>query len=256
MITTKASKKWETPAQEKVYKDTGLIPIKAKSRSKAGSQMITEKDVKRLSNVLFAQWDYWLAYPDKLVEFLSPSETNFKLYPFQILAIRTNLRMDQTMQTCTRGYSKSFIAVMTKILKCILVPRTKEFFVAETNKQAAKIGAEKINEIFDLMPLLKEEIDFSRGSKTTFKDDYIRLTFKNGSILDLVSQGDAQRGGRRHGGIFEEVLMLDGEQLSSVVIPLMNISRRTALGEFNEKEPRRQSNYITSAGYMTNYMVL
>ena len=36
---------------------------------------------------------------------------------------------------------------MTKILKCILVPRTKEFFVAETNKQAAKIGAEKINEI-------------------------------------------------------------------------------------------------------------
>ena len=38
---------------------------------------------------------------------------------------------------------------MTKILKCILVPRTKEFFVAETNKQAAKIGAEKINEIFE-----------------------------------------------------------------------------------------------------------
>ena len=142
---------------------------------------------------------------------------------------------------------------MTKILKCILVPRTKEFFVAETNKQAAKIGAEKINEIFDLMPLLKEEIDFSRGSKTTFKDDYIRLTFKNGSILDLVSQGDAQRGGRRHGGIFEEVLMLDGEQLSSVVIPLMNISRRTALGEFNEKEPRRQSNYITSAGYKSSF---
>ena len=50
--------------------------------------------------------------------------------------------------------------------------------------------------------------------------------------------------------------MLDGEQLSSVVIPLMNISRRTALGEFNENEPRRQSNYITSAGYMINYMVL
>lgn len=61
-------------------------------------------------------------------------------------------------------------------------------------QESAKIAKEKISEIFNLFPLLKEEIE-----KDNYGADYVTLYFKNGSIFDVVSALNSQRGGRRHG---------------------------------------------------------
>ena len=45
----------------------------------------------------------------------------------------------------------------------------------------------------------------------------------------------------------------DGEVLNEVVLPLMNVSRRTALGEVNDNEPNQQQLYMTSAGVKSSY---
>jgi hypothetical protein len=79
-------------------------------------------------------------------------------------------------------YSKSFIAVLGKMLKCVLLPGSKESMVAEHKNQASQIGREKINELFSLMPLLKEEVRWDKGSQTTMGDDYIRLN----ANIDLI----------------------------------------------------------------------
>lgn len=45
----------------------------------------------------------------------------------------------------------------------------------------------------------------------------------------------------------------DGEILNSVVLPLMNVSRRTPKGVVNNNEPNQQQLYMTSAGVKSSY---
>jgi hypothetical protein len=178
--------------QDRLKKDTGLL--KLGPRKQMHTDIVTEEALYELLPDLEKYYDLWLAYPDKLLELFLPTDTSFSLFPFQKLGLRANLRYKYVFQIATRGYSKSFIAVLSKMMKCILLPRTKETMVAEHKNQAARIGREKIQELIQLMPLLDKEIDRSKGSGTTMGDDFIRLRFKNGSELDLVGIGDGTRG--------------------------------------------------------------
>ena len=69
-------------------------------------------------------------------------------------------------------------------------------------EQSAKIAKEKMDEIFDLLPLLKKELV---GERFNAGSDYVKLTFRNGSVFDVVAALDSQRGGRRHFGLVDEV---------------------------------------------------
>jgi len=54
--------------------------------------------------------------------------------------------------------------------------------------------------LFDLLPLLKNEI-IGEGN---FGADYVRLSFKNGSFLDIMSPINSTRGNRATAGIIDE----------------------------------------------------
>lgn len=190
-------------SREKNKVDTGLVKMGPDNIS--GSRVVTEERLYNILPELEQYYELWLSYPDKLLYQLLPLDTSFKLYPFQTLVLRVNQRYERVFGTATRGYSKSFIAVLGKMLKCVLLPGSKESMVAEHKNQASQIGREKINELFSLMPLLKEEVRWDKGSQTTMGDDYIRLVFKNTSVFDIVGLTDATRGGRRNGMLFEEV---------------------------------------------------
>jgi hypothetical protein len=49
--------------------------------------------------------------------------------------------------------------------------------------------------------------------------------FKNGSYFDNIAATEKSRGKRRHGGLIEECVGVDGQILSEVIIPTMNVSR-------------------------------
>jgi hypothetical protein len=48
----------------------------------------------------------------------------------------------------------------------------------------------------------------------------------------------------------EEVILIDGQRLNEVILPLMNVSRRTKTGKVDENESLNKSQiYVTTAGY-------
>ena len=108
--------------------------------------------------------------------------------------------------TAPRAFSKTFVSILALFLKCIFQPRSKIFIVAPAKSQGAKNAKEKIVEIYQLFPLLRKEIVGGDISDTpgNFGKDYMTLTFKNGSVLDVVGALDSTRGGRRHCQIFKK----------------------------------------------------
>lgn len=189
--------------RQQLKRDTGLLRLGPRYQRK--NNVVTEDRLLQILPDLEKYYELWLSYPEKLMNLYLPPETNFKLYPFQTLAFRANFRHKYVFQVATRGYSKSFMAVISKYFACILLPGHKASMVAEHKNQAAKIGREKLIELWQLMPALKDEINFAKGSQTTLGEDYIRLVFKNGSEFDIVGIGNSTRGGRRHSMLLEEV---------------------------------------------------
>lgn len=79
------------------------------------------------------------------------------------------------------------------------------------------------------------------------------LKFRNGSQFDVVGALDSQRGGRRHGGLIDEIRDHEEQPINEIVLPLMNVSRRLPDNTVNEKEPNQQVISMTSAGVKTSF---
>ena len=58
----------------------------------------------------------------------------------------------------------------------------------------------------------------SEHNVTNLKDS-VTLNFKNGSQFDVVGARDSQRGGRRNGGLIDEIRDHDADDLNEIVIP-------------------------------------
>ena len=85
-------------------------------------------------------------------------------------------------------------------------------------EQAAGSMKEKVQEICNLIPAFEKEIDRTRGQTLEGKD-YCKYVFKNGSYFDNIAARESSRGKRRHGGVIEECVGVDGNILSTVIIP-------------------------------------
>lgn len=70
--------------------------------------------------------------------------------------------------------------------------------------------------MFEILPALKNEVKLK---KSQFGKDYVKLEFKNKSRLDVVAARNSTRGGRRHGGLIEEVILIDGQALNEIILP-------------------------------------
>jgi hypothetical protein len=130
--------------------------------------------------------------------------------------------------------------MMVMMIRCILYPGSKLFVTSGGKEQSAGIMREKIQEICTLIPNFEKEIDWGRGQTSEGKD-YCKYIFKNGSFLDNIAARESSRGKRRHGGVVEECVGVDGEILSAVIIPTMNISRRCLDGTTHPEETLNKS---------------
>ena len=195
------------------------------------------------------------AYPDLYLDLIKPQDSSFILFFYQRITLRALMRFKDIYVTAPRAFSKSFITILALILQCIFIPGTKRFICAPNKTQAAQIAKEKIVEIYDRWPLLRKEVIGGEISDTpgNFGKDYVTLKFRNGSQFDVVGALDSQRGGRRHGGLVDEVRDHEEAPINEVVLPLMNVSRRLPDNTVNEKEPNQQRIFMTSAGVKTSF---
>lgn len=151
---------------------------------------------------LFTKYaSYFTAYPDRFLDLLVPADSGFSLFFYQRIFLRAIMRYRDIYIVAPRGFGKSFLTILGLFVQCIFFPGTKRFITAPVKAQGARIGTEKMAEIFDIFPLLRGEVQ--KGSRPnmpgTYGPDYIQLKFRNGSVLDVVGAKDSTRGGRRHG---------------------------------------------------------
>jgi hypothetical protein len=212
-----------------------------------GTSLTTDKVV-NMQKLLENFMSYFTVYPDVYIDIITPAESKFTLYFYQRIFLRASMRYRYHYVTAPRAFSKSFLGIMALYLRCVFLPGSKVFICAPVKEQSIKIAREKITEIFNLFPLLEKEL-----VSKNFSSDEIRLTFKNGSVFDIVSALNSQRGGRRHAGIIDEVRDHDQDMLNAVVLPLLNVSRRTANGDLNPHETQQSQLFITSAGTKGSY---
>ena len=92
------------------------------------------------------------------------------------------------------------------MIRCVLYPGAKLFVSSGGKEQSANIINEKVNEICDLIPAFRNEIEWARGKSREGKD-YVRYIFKNGSYFDNLAATERSRGARRHGKIFCRLLV-------------------------------------------------
>lgn len=143
--------------------------------------------------------------------------------------------------------------MMILMIRCTLYPRCKLFVTSGGKEQAAGIMKEKVDEICNLIPAFKKEINWNKGVTLEGKD-YAKYVFKNGSYFDNIAARETSRGKRRHAGVIEECVGVDGDILSQVIIPTMNVSRRCMDGTTHPEEQLNKSQlYVTTAGYKNSF---
>lgn len=151
--------------------------------------------------------EFFTAYPDLFLDIIKPSDSNMTLFFYQRIVLRAMMRFKEVYIVACRAFSKSFLTILAIFLQCVFIPGTKRFICAPAKGQSAQIAREKIFEIYNNWPLLRREVVGGDISDTpgNFGKDYVTLRFRNGSIFDVVGALDTQRGGRRNGGLIDEV---------------------------------------------------
>lgn len=177
------------------------------------------------------------------------SDDGLHFYFYQRVFLRVAMRYKYVYMVFPRAYSKSFLSVLVLMIRCILYPRAKLFVTSGGKEQSAGIIKEKVDELCNLVPALDRELD-RRPGKTRVSKDYCIFMFKNGSYFDNIAATEKSRGKRRHGGLIEECVGVDGEILSQVIIPTMNVSRLCMDGTSQQEETLNKSQiYVTTAGW-------
>ena len=191
----------------------------------------------------------WSAYPDIYLDLITPEDSNFVLFPYQRIFLRACMRYTNIFITAARATSKTFLSILAKYLQCMFLPNHVGSIVAPNKQQASKITKQKVEEIWRLWPLLEKEVE-----KSNFGKDYVDLFFKNGSRLSVVGALDSDRGIRTHATLIDETRDQDGDAISEIILPQMNVSRRMSNGLVNPNEPiNTQVIYATSAGTKSSF---
>lgn len=232
--------------REKIYRD-GIELEKG--------VVITPQWLEKNEELLYECWSLYTAYPDVYLDTIKPENSNFTLFPYQRVFLRACMRYTTIYITAARATSKTFLSILAKYLQCMFVPNHVGSIVAPNKNQAAKISKQKIEEIWRIWPLLKNELEeYNGGPHANFGKDYCDLYFKNGSRLSIVGALDSDRGIRTHATLIDEVRDQDGDMISEVVLPQMNVSRRMANGTVNPNENiNTQVIYATSAGTKSSF---
>lgn len=209
-------------------------------------------------NITYAMRILYL-YPDYFIDIVKRKNTYLQqVFFYQRVFLRVMARYQKVSGIFVRAYSKSFLNFISINMKAMWQPMSKLFLCADTKKQAAMITKEKMNEVYYLIPFFVNELDIADFDKqkqhySTGGEDQAKLKFRNGSAIDIVSTTDSARGGRRHGGTIEEFSLANQDEIENVVIPLLNVNRKTMCGKNNPTEPHASQIMIGSAGYKNTY---
>ena len=196
---------------------------------------------------------FYRKYPDIFVDDIKGPDCIFKFYTYQRVFLRIVMRHKWVYAVFPRAYSKSFLTMMSLMLKAILYPGTQAAVTTGGKEQAVSITIAKIEEICRLIPALSNEINWARGQSKKSKDN-VKYIFKNGSTIDILAARESSRGQRRHCIVVEESILMDGDALNEIIIPTTNIDRLLLDGSKHPEElVNKSQTFITTAGWKNSF---
>lgn len=104
-----------------------LLELSSSRSKKIG---LSEERIKPLIPILRDFTSFWREYPDLFVDQVlvgKENPENFKFFAYQRIFLRNVMRHRYAYATFPRAFSKSFLAVLVLMLRCILFPRAKLF---------------------------------------------------------------------------------------------------------------------------------
>lgn len=186
--------------------------------------------------------EYFMNYPDKFVDLLTPVDSKFKLKFFQRMFLRACVRYGRVLTIAPRAAGKSFICILALLLICIFRPKSTTFICSPGKAQSAKIAQQKLAQLFDMLPMLKSEI-----AVENYGTDYIKIIFHNKSSFVVVTPLNSSRGQRATVGIIDEFRDHDPTDIAEIILPLLNVDRPMTNGDKNPSEPQQVQLWISSA---------
>lgn len=202
---------------------------------------------------------YWRLYPDRFIDYLCSlnPDNKFRLYFVQRVFLRICMRYKTVYAVFSRGFSKSFLAVMVLMLKAILYPRSQLAVSTYGKQQSASIVTDKMELICEMIPAIANEIMWdTRGQimQTSRSKDSVSLAFKNGSKLSNAAMSEQTRGKRFQSLLIEESAKVDQEKLTEIIMPTLVVSREIPGWGSDPDEVLNQSAiFVTSAGYKNTF---
>ncbi len=89
---------------------------------------LSEERISKIVPVLRSYTSFWREYPDLFVDFLTGDrEGTLHLYFYQRVFMRAVMRHKYVYAVFPRAYSKSFLAMLVLMIRCILYPRAQLF---------------------------------------------------------------------------------------------------------------------------------
>ena len=222
------------------------------SSSRSLKQGISEERLRACLPELRKCIAFYRKYPDIFIDRIKGPDCKFNFYTYQRVFLRIVMRYKWTYATYPRAYSKSFLTMMSLMIKAILYPGTQSAVTAGGKEQAASITIAKIEEICRLIPPLSHEINWSRGQSKKSKDN-VKYIFKNGSTIDILAARESSRGQRRNCIVVEEAILMDGDVLNEIIIPTTNIDRHVNGHTDAEEIVNKGQVFITTAGWKNSF---
>lgn len=216
-------------------------------------QGISEERLRTCMPELKKAISFYRAYPDIFIDHIKGPDCVFKFYTYQRVFLRIVMRYKWTYAVYPRAFSKSFLTMMSLMLKAILYPGVQAAVTTGGKEQAASITMAKIEEICKLIPALSNEINWSRGQTKKSKDN-VKYIFKNGSVIDILAARESSRGQRRNCIVIEESILMDGDALNEIIIPTTNVDRLLGDGSKHSEEiVNKSQTFITTAGWKNSF---
>ena len=192
----------------------------------------------------FISWARW--YPDLFLDLIRPKTGGINLHSDQRMFMRAAVRFLSMYGVFPRGWSKTFLEVITMFIACLFFPGIEFALTAQTKENAAELLKDKYNDITKKYPWFKNEIYNIKFSKNDGE-----VLFLNDSRIDVLANSQTSKGQRRHIIMIEESALLDDFIFQDALFPIVEHGRITVgkLGINNPEELSQKVNFYTTAGF-------
>ena len=183
---------------------------------------------------------------DLFADLIRPKTGGINLHSDQRTFMRTTMRFLSMYGVYPRGWSKTFLEVLTMYIASVLFPSIEFALTAQTKENAAELLKDKHGDIIKKYPWFKNEVFNTRFSKSDAE-----ILFLNNSRMDILVNNSSSKGQRRHQIMIEESALIDDFTFQDALFPIVEHGRLTTgkLGIHNPEELSQKVCFFTTAGF-------